>query len=103
MKKYEEILIKLKGEIDTREKSINNIKKLTEEMKKIEESDNNINTDSINNKRIMNSFFNSIISYRVHSIKVVEYYLLFKEKIIQGNFGYKFDIEFIQKKYGLIN
>ena len=51
----------------------------------------------------MNSFFNSIISYRVHSIKVVEYYLLFKEKIIQGNFGYKFDIEFIQKKYGLIN
>ena len=103
LKKYEEILIKLKGEIDTREKSINNIKKLTEEMKKIEESDNNINTDSINNKRIMNSFFNSIISYRVHSIKVVEYYLLFKEKIIQGNFGYKFDIEFIQKKYGLIN
>ena len=103
LKKYEEILIKLKGEIDTREKSINNIKKLTEEMKKIEESESNINADNLNNKKIMNSFFNSIISYRVHSIKVVEYYLLFKEKITQGNFGYKFDIEFIQKRYGLIN
>ena len=103
LKKYEEILIKLKGEIDTREKSVNNIKILTEEMKKIEESENNINNDNINNKKIMNSFFNSVISYRVHSIKVVEYYLLFKEKITQGNFGSKFDAEFIQKKYGLLN
>ena len=102
LKKYEEILLKLKGEIDTREKSIKNIKRLTEEMKKIEEGESNINVDNINNKKIMNSFFNSVISYRVHSIKVVEYYLLFKEKIIQGNFGYKFDVEFIQKKYGII-
>ena len=103
LKKFEEIIIKLKKEIESREKNINDIKKLTEEMKQIEESENSINTENLNNKKIMNSFFNSIISYRVHSIKVVEYYLLFKEKIVQGNFGNKFNEEFIQKKYGLLN
>ena len=103
LKKFEEIIIKLKKEIESREKNINDIKKLTEEMKQIEESENSINTEKLNNKKIMNSFFNLIISYRVHSIKVVEYYLLFKEKIVQGNFGNKFNEEFIQKKYGLLN
>lgn len=66
-------------------------------MKQIEENENSINKDNINNKKIMNCFFNFIISYRVHSIKVVEYYLLFKEKVIQGNFRNKYDEEFIQK------
>ena len=55
-----------------------------------------------NEKKVMNDFFNSIISYRVHSIKVIEYYLLFKEKIIQGNIRDKFDEEYIRKKYGLL-
>jgi hypothetical protein len=102
LKKFEDILIKLSKEIDSREKNINDIRKLTEEMKQIEENENSINKDNINNKKIMNCFFNFIISYRVHSIKVVEYYLLFKEKVIQGNFRNKYDEEFIQKKYGLI-
>ena len=102
IKKFEDILIKLSKEIESREKSINDIKNLTEIMKQIEESDNNINANNLNNKKIMNGFLNSIISYRVHSIKVVEYYLLYKEKILQGNFRNKFDEELIQKRYGLI-
>ena len=102
IKKFEDILIKLSKEIDSREKSINEIKNLTEVMKQIEESENSINANNLNNKKIMNCFLNSIISYRVHSIKVVEYYLLYKEKILQGNFRNKFDEELIQKKYGLI-
>ena len=101
IKKFEDILIKLSKEIDSREKNILNIKNLTEEMKQIEKNENNINTNDLNNKKIMNCFLNSIISYRVHSIKVVEYYLLFKEKILQGNFRNKFDEELIKKKYNL--
>ena len=101
LKKFEDILIKLSNEIESREKNINTIKELTEEMKKIEESENDINVNSINNKKIMDNFFNAIISYRVHSIKVVEYYLLFKEKIIQTNFKDKFDEDFLKKKYNL--
>ena len=50
-------------------------------MKQIEESENSINANNLNNKKIMNCFLNSIISYRVHSIKVVEYYLLYKENL----------------------
>ena len=52
-------------------------------MKQIEKNENNINTNDLNNKKIMNCFLNSIISYRVHSIKVVEYYLLFKENTLR--------------------
>ena len=101
IKKFEDILIKLSKEIDSREKSLNDIKNLTEEMKQIEESENNINANNLNNKKIMNNFFNSVLSYRVHSIKVVEYYLLYKEKILQGIFRNKFDEELITKRYGL--
>ena len=95
LKKFEDVLIKLNKEIESREKNIDLIKDLCEKMNKIEEDENN-------DKKLMNDFFNSIISYRVHSIKVIEYYLLFKEKIIQGNTREKFDEEFIKKKYGLI-
>ena len=92
LKKFEDILIKLSKEIESREKNIDNIKKLCDAINKNDEND----------KKMMNDFFNSIISYRVHSIKVVEYYLLFKEKIIQGNIREKFDEDFIKKKYGLM-
>ena len=101
IKKFEDILIKLSKEIESREKCILNIKNLSEEMKKIEQNENNININDLNNKKIMNSFLNSIISYRVHSLKVVEYYLLFKEKILQCNYRNKFDEELIKKKCGL--
>jgi hypothetical protein len=79
------VLIKLNKEIESREKNISLIKDLCEKMNKIENDDENAD------KKLMNDFFNSIISYRVHSIKVIEYYLLFKEKIIQGNIKEKFD------------
>ena len=102
IKKFEDILIKLSKEIESREKYIKDIKQLTEEMKQIEENENSVDANNLKNKKIMNSFFNWILSYRVHSIKVVEYYLLFKEKVLQGNFRNKFDEEFIQKKYGLV-
>lgn len=95
LKKFEDVLIKLNKEIESREKNICSIKDLCEKINKSEEDENA-------DKKLMNDFFNSIISYRVHSIKVVEYYLLFKEKIIQGNIREKFDEEFIKKKYGLI-
>ena len=97
LKKFEDILIKLSKEIESREKNIGQIKDICNIMTKNEE--NNINTI---NKKLMDDFFNLIISYRVHSIKVVEYYLLFKEKIIQGNSVEKFDEENIMKKYGMI-
>ena len=100
LKKFEDILIKLKNEIESREKNINQIKNLCEMMNKNAEENNK--DDNINNKKLMDDFFNSIISYRVHSIKVIEYYLLFKEKIIRGNSREKFDEENIMKKYGLI-
>ena len=98
LKKFEDIMIKLSKEIESRERNINQIKNLCEKMNENNEEDNS----NINNKKIMDDFFNSIISYRVHSIKVVEYYLLFKEKIIQGNSIEKFDEENLMKKYGLI-
>ena len=98
LKKFEDIMIKLSKEIESRERNISQIKNIIEKMNENNEEDNN----NINNKKIMDDFFNSIISYRVHSIKVVEYYLLFKEKIIQGNSIQKFDEENIMKKYGLI-
>ena len=50
IKKFEDILIKLSKEIDSREKSINEIKNLTEVMKQIEESENSINANNLNNK-----------------------------------------------------
>ena len=98
LKKFEDIMFKLSKEIESRERNIIQIKNLCEKMNENNEEDNN----NINNKKIMDDFFNSIISYRVHSIKVIEYYLLFKEKIIQGNSVEKFDEENIMKKYGLI-
>ena len=91
-------MIKLSKEIESRERNIIQIKNLCEKMNENNEEDNNNKI----NKKIMDDFFNSIISYRVHSIKVVEYYLLFKEKIIQGNSIEKFNEENIMKKYGLI-
>ena len=97
LKKFEDILIKLSNEIESREKNIELVKNICEIMNKNENEN-----DENDNKKINNDFFNSIISYRVHSIKVVEYYLLFKEKIIQGNIKDKFDEEYIKKKYGLI-
>ena len=98
LKKFEDIMIKLSKEIESRERNIIQIKNLCEKMNENNEEDNNNKI----NKKIMDDFFNSIISYRVHSIKVVEYYLLFKEKIIQGNSIEKFNEENIMKKYGLI-
>ena len=68
LKKFEDILIKLSKEIESREKNIELIKNLCEIMNN---NDKNENGDTINDKKIMNDFFNSIISYRVHSIKVV--------------------------------
>ena len=94
LKKFEDVLIKLNKEIESREKNINMIKNLCETINK--------NEGEEIDKKTMNDFFNSIISYRVHSIKVIEYYLLYKEKIIQGNIREKFDEEFLKKKYGLI-
>jgi hypothetical protein len=97
LKKFEDILIKLSKEIESREKNIGQIKDICNIMTKNEENNNNTI-----NKKLMDDFFNLIISYRVHSIKVIEYYLLFKEKIIQGNIVEKFDEENIMKKYGMI-
>ena len=94
LKRFEDILNNLKKEIDLREKDINEIKALCEKTNMnikegIEEND----------KNIMNNFKNLIISYREHSIKVIEYYLLYKEKIIRGNIKGKFNEDYIKKNF----
>ena len=94
LKKFEEILLKLSEEIENREKNINMIKNFFETM--------NIKEEITENKAIMNDFNNLIISYRESSIKVIEYYILYKEKIIRGNIKGKFDDDYIMKKFGLI-
>ena len=94
LKKFEEILLKLSKEIENREKNINMIKNFFETM--------NIKEEMTENKAIMNDFINLIISYRESSIKVIEYYLLYKEKIIRGNIKGKFDDDYIMKKFGII-
>ena len=95
LKKFEDVLIKLSKEIESREKNIDTIKNLCEMINKNEGDENNSDKKK---KKLKNDFFNAIISYRVHSIKVIEYYLLFKEKIIQGNIRDKFDEDYIRIK-----
>lgn len=94
LKKLEEILLKLFNEIEVREKNINMIKNFCDTLNKKE--------DITENKNVMNEFINLIINYRESSIKVIEYYLLYKEKIIRGNIKGKFDDYSIMKKYNII-
>jgi hypothetical protein len=93
-KKFLEILYKLSNEIEGREKIIKKIKNFLSTL--------SIKEEIIENKNVMNDFTNLIISYRESSIKVIEYYLLYKEKIIRGNIKGKFDDDFLMKRYGLI-
>ena len=96
LKRFEEILIALSTEIEGREKNINMIKNFFDTLN-IKEKE-----EITENKVIMNDFTNLLISYRESSIKVIEYYLLFNEKIIRGNIKGKFDEDYLMKKYGII-
>ena len=85
LKKLEEISKKLKNEIELRDKEIQDIKYLYQK----EES-------SENDKKKLSDL---IVSYREHSFKLVEYYLLFKHKIMMGNIYKKFNEEYILKTF----
>ena len=85
LKKLEEISKKLKKEIESRDKEFQDIKYLYQK----EESNEN-------DKKKLSDL---IASFREHSFKVVEYYLLFKHKIMMGNSYKKFNEEYIIKTF----
>ena len=94
--KIQEILYRLHKQIELREKSIITIKKL------ITDINNEINEKGSNNdidKKLLNAFFNTIISYRIYSIKLIEYFLAYKEKCLNEN-SLKFNEEALEKKIG---
>ena len=94
LEKFKDILNNLIKEIDIRENKLIEIKNIFEKI-------NNEN-DIINLKKILNESYSNIISYIENSIRIVEYYLLFKEIINQGNSkNIKFNEEIIKKIYGI--
>ena len=94
--KIQEILYRLHKQIELREKSIITIKKLiTDINKEINEKGSNNDIDN----KIINKCFNTIISYRIYSIKFIEYFLVYKEKCLNGN-SFKFNEGFLEKKIG---
>ena len=99
LEKFRDILNNLSKEIDMRENKLIELKSLFDKI-------NNENEIS-NIKNILTESYSNIISYIENSIRVVEYYLLFKETINKGNTkNIKFNEELIKKifnisKYGI--
>jgi len=85
LKKLEEIFKKMKNESEERDKEIQDIKYLYQK-----------EDCSENDKK---KLIDLITSYREHSIKIVEYYLLFKHKIMMGSSYKKFNEEYIIKTF----
>ena len=91
---FKDITINLSKEIEIRESKIEEIKDLFD---RIDEEN-----DLVNLKKILNESYSNIISYFENSVRVVEYYLLFKEIINQGNTkNIKFNEEIIKKIFGI--
>ena len=91
LEKFQETLINLRKEIDIRENKLGEIKNIFEKI--------NNEEDLFNLRKFLNESNSSIISYLEDSTRVVEYYLLFKEKINQGNS--KFNEEIIKTNFGI--
>ena len=94
LERLKDILINLNKEIEMREIKLGELKILFENLNK----ENDIN----NIKKLLNESYDVIIFYINISIRVVEYYLLFKEIVNQGNSKHgKFNIETIKKNFEL--
>ena len=94
LERLKDILINLNKEIELREIKLGELKILFENLNK----ENDIN----NIKKLLNESYDVIIFYINISIRVVEYYLLFKEIVNQGNSkNGKFNEEIIKKKFEL--
>ena len=94
LEKFKDILSNLNKEINIRENKLTEIKNLFEKINKEKEL--------FNFKKILNESYTNIISYIENSIRVVEYYLLFKETINQGNTkNAKFNEEVIKKLFDI--
>ena len=77
LENFNDILINLSKEIEIRENKLTDLKSLFDKLN---------NENDLNNlKNILTESNSNIISYIENSIRVVEYYLLFKEMINKGN------------------
>lgn len=89
-----DIMTNLSKEIELRENKLIDLKNLFEKLNK--ETDINIA------KKQLNESFGFILAYIENSVRVVEYYLLFKEMINQGNSrNNKFNEEIIKKNFDI--
>ena len=95
LEKFKDIIINLTKEIDMRETKLVEIKSIFENINK----DSDINTIK---KIILESNSSMICSYIENTIRVVEYFLLYKEIINQGYVkNNKYNEETIKKNFGL--
>ena len=94
LESFKDIIINLSKEIEIRENKIIEVENLFEQINEVNDLDNV--------KKIINESYPNIISYLENSIRVVEYYLLFKEIINQGNAkNIKFNEEIIKKIFAI--
>ena len=94
LEKFKDVLSNLSKEINIRESKLGEIKNLFDKI--------NNEDDSSNLKKILNESYASIIAYIENSIRVVEYYLLFKETINHGNTkNIKFNEDVVKKLYDI--
>ena len=94
LEKFKDIGVNLGKEIEMREAKLSDIKNIFEKINK--ESDLN------NIRRIIYDSNYTFISYIENTIRVVEYYLLYKEIINQNNVrNNKYNEEIIKKNFGL--
>ena len=94
IEKFKDIIINLTKEIEMREIKLIEIKNIFEKINK--ESDPN------SFKRIISESNYVILSYIENTIRVLEYYLLYKEFLNQGsNKNNKYNEEIIKKNFGL--
>ena len=94
LERFNDILLNLKKDIEMRENKLIEIKNLFDKLNK-ENDFNNI-------KKMLNESYSLIFIYIENSIRVVEYYLLYKEIINQGNCkALKFNEEIIKKNFDI--
>ena len=94
LEKFKDIIMNLSKEIERRETNLIELKNLLEKA--------NIENDINNFKKIINESNGLIFFYLENSIRVVEYYLLYKEIINQGGYkNCKFNEEIIKKNFDI--
>ena len=94
LEQFKDVLNNLSKNINIREKKLVELKNLFYKI--------NQENDLFNMKKILNESYSNIISYIESSIKIVEYYLSFKDITNQGNArNIKFNEEIVKKNFGI--